>query len=75
MKDAPLRSDTMNVLDNENVSDSENVFDLVNVLDSVNVFDFVNVFENVFDSVSIGIERHPSIVVPLYALKLPNVSL
>ena len=69
--------DCVNVFDNENVFDNVNVFDCVNVFDNVNVFDCVNVLENVFDSVNVnvGIAMQSSIAEPLLAAKFPNVSL
>ena len=51
MKEAPLRSDAVNVIDSVNVL--ENVFDCVNVLDFVNVLE--NVLENVFDFVNLSV--------------------
>ena len=60
MKVAPLRSDSVNVLEAVNIF--ENVFDLVNVFDSVGV------------NVSVAIGRHPSIVVPMKTFNVPNVS-
>ena len=73
--------DLVNILDSENVFDSVNALDSINALDSeneldlVNVWDSVNVFKNVFNSVnvSVGIGRHPSIIVPFDTS--PNVSL
>ena len=65
-----------NVFDNENVFENEfvcvNAFDWVKVFDSVNLFDCVNVFDSV--NVSVGIGRHPSIIISFDTLKVPNVS-
>ena len=66
VKDAPRRSEAVNLLD------SANVFDFINIFDCENVFDCVNIF----DCENVCVEgRHSSIVVPMEALKLPNVSL
>ena len=77
VKEAPLRSDIVNLLDSVNGFDSANVFNFTNVFDSVNAFDFVNVFDcvNVFDYLNDSIGgRHSSIVVPLDSFNVPNVS-
>ena len=67
VKAAPIGSDAVNVLDCANMFDSANVFNSENVFE--NIFDSVNVLDSV--NVSVGIERHPSIAVPLETFKSP----
>ena len=62
VKDAPLRSDAVNVLVFVNILDFVNVFDFANEFDSAGIFDCANVFDSM--NVSVG-GRHSPIVVPL----------
>ena len=56
---APLRTDSVNVLDSVNASE--------------NVIDSVNVFENALDSVNVCVGGRHSSSVPMFMYKLPNV--